>query len=168
MRDRTQPGPIRPGSWSVTVGAMALFVMALLAVMAAAALQSRSRAVAEAERATQDAARLLEAQVAYVLDVGGTILALQAAIVNERTIADERFRETFGRDLRSLLADKPYVFRAFVVDANGEVIAGTLDPLPRLNVIRRSYFHLHASGENGPILTTRVRSQASGDRKSVV
>ena len=163
MRDRTRPGPIRPGSWSVTVGAMALFVMALLAVMAAAALQSRSRAVAEAERATQDAARLLEAQVAYVLDVGATILALQAAIVNERTIADERFRETFGRDLRSLLADKPYVFRAFVVDANGEVIAGTLDPLPRLNVIRRSYFHLHASGQNGPILTTRVRSQASGE-----
>ncbi len=152
-----------PGSWAVTVGAMVLFVAALLAVMAAAAVQSRSRAVAEAERATQDTARLLEAQVAYVLDVAGTVLALQSAIADDAPTDDDAFRARIGRDLRGILADKPYIFRAFLADRRGEVIAGTLDPLPRLDVAQRAYFRRHAAGETASILTTGMQSQATGE-----
>ncbi len=157
------PALARPGSWTVTVGAMVLFVIALVAVMAAAAVQSRSRALQEAERMTQDAARLLEAQMAYVLDVASTILALQTAIADDADLSRESVRLTISRDLRTLLRDKPYIFRAFVADSTGEVVAGSLDPLPRLNVTTRGYFPRHAAGETGPVLTTGVQSQASGE-----
>ena len=142
---------------------MTLFVAALIAVMAAAAVQSRGRAIRDAERATQDTARLLEAQMTYVLDVAATILAVEAALADDADITRDEARADMSRDLKVLIRDKPYVFRAFVADWSGRVIAGSLEPLPWLDVSERPYFRRHLLGEVGPVLTTGIQSQASGE-----
>lgn len=139
---------------------MAAVIFAISAVAAAALLQSRSRVLREGEQVTRDMAKLMQNQMVHILDVANTILSLerpddQNAIANVRT--------THRSHLMDLVRDKPYLFRIFISDAEGEVIATSMTDPPSLNIASRSYFDLHKRGFVGPIITTGVQSQASGD-----
>jgi two-component sensor histidine kinase len=157
----TQKARLR--SWTITVASMAVFVLALMGVMAAAAIQSRQRALAEAARITTDIARLLESQVTYVLDVASTVLTLEEDVAQRSDLDNRDETARMSRGMRDVLSDKPYLFRIFLTDKEGTIVASSLENAPPLNAANRSYFQRHRAGEVGPILTSGLQSQASGE-----
>lgn len=139
---------------------MAAVIFAISAVAAAALLQSRSRVLREGEQVTRDMAKLMQNQMIHILDVVNTILSLEQLDL-ERHPQDGK--GTYRAQLMDLIRDKPYLFRVFVSDAKGDIVATSMVNPPPLNIESRSYFKRHKQGENGPLITTGVQSQASGE-----
>lgn len=139
---------------------MAAVIFAISAVAAAALLQSRSRVLREGEQVTRDMAKLMQNQMIHILDVANTILSLER-LDDDSGVA--KARTTHRPHLMDLVRDKPYLFRIFISDSKGEVIATSMTDPPPLNIASRSYFSQHNRGVVGPIITTGVQSQASGE-----
>ena len=138
---------------------MAAVIFAISAVAAAALLQSRSRVLREGEQVTRDMARLMQNQMIHILDVAGTILSLERVDVETRAKPGNTYRP----QLADLIRDKPYLFRIFLADAKGEIVATSMINAPALNISTRGYYKRHVAGESGPIITAGVPSQASGE-----
>ena len=139
---------------------MAAVIFAISAVAAAALLQSRSRVLREGEQVTRDMAKLMQNQMIHILDVANTILSLERIDFEKRNITSPSAHRP---QLVELIRDKPYLFRVFVSDAKGDIIATSMLNPPPLNISARSYYKRHIGGETGPIITTGVQSQASGE-----
>ena len=139
---------------------MAAVIFAISAVAAAALLQSRSRVLREGEQVTRDMAKLMQNQMIHILDVANTILSLERIDFEKRNITSPSAHRP---QLVELIRDKPYLFRVFVSDAKGDIIATSMLNPPPLNIGARSYYKRHLGGETGPIITTGVQSQASGE-----
>ena len=139
---------------------MAAVIFAISAVAAAALLQSRSRVLREGEQVTRDMAKLMQNQMIHILDVANTILSLERIDFEKRNITSPSAHRP---QLVELIRDKPYLFRVFVSDAKGDIIATSMLNPPPLNISARSYYKRHLGGETGPIITTGVQSQASGE-----
>lgn len=139
---------------------MAAVIFAISAVAAAALLQSRSRVLREGEQVTRDMAKLIQNQMIHILDVANTILSLERIDFEKRNITSPSAHRP---QLVELIRDKPYLFRVFVSDAKGDIIATSMLNPPPLNISARSYYKRHLGGETGPIITTGVQSQASGE-----
>ena len=139
---------------------MTAVILAVSAVTAAALLQSRSRVLHEGEQVTRDMAKLMQNQMIHILDVANTILAIESIDI-------ERHRNggtaTHQPRMVELIRDKPYLFRIFIADAKGDVIATSMVNPPALNIAIRSYYKRHIAGEKGPLITSGVQSQASGE-----
>ena len=139
---------------------MAAVIFAISAVAAAALLKSRSRVLREGEQVTRDMAKLMQNQMIHILDVANTILSLEHIDFEKRNITSPSAHRP---QLVELIRDKPYLFRVFVSDAKGDIIATSMLNPPPLNISARSYYKRHIGGETGPIITTGVQSQASGE-----
>lgn len=139
---------------------MAAVIFAISAVAAAALLQSRSRVLREGEQVTRDMAKLMQNQMIHIFDVANTILSLERVDFEKR---NQSGPSAHRPQLVDLIRDKPYLFRVFLSDAKGDIIATSMLNPPPLNISSRSYYQRHLNGENGPIITTGVQSQASGE-----
>lgn len=139
---------------------MAAVIFAISAVAAAALLQSRSRVLREGEQVTRDMAKLMQNQMIHILDVANTILTLERIDFEGQQQSGSIYRQ----QLMELIRDKPYLFRVFIADKKGDVVATSMvNPPPQLNIASRSYFKQHLNGEIGPLITSGVQSQASGE-----
>jgi len=139
---------------------MTAVIFAVSAVAAAALLQSRSRVLREGEQVTRDMAKLMQNQMIHILDVANTILSLERIDFEKRKMVGAT---TYSAQLGELIRDKPYLFRVFLADANGDIIATSMRNPPPLNISGRNYYKRHRAGENGPIITAGMYSQASGE-----
>ncbi len=157
MRSLPVASPTRPRHFVLAM--MAAVIFAIAAVAAAALLQSRSRVLREGEQVTRDMARLMQNQMIHILDVANTILSLERIEQG----SPGPLLTTHRPQLMDLVRDKPYLFRIFISDAKGDVIATSMTDPPKLNIASRAYFHQHNKGVVGPIITTGVQSQASGE-----
>lgn len=139
---------------------MAVVIFAIAAVAAAALVQSRNRVLREGEQVTRDMAKLIQNQMIHILDVANTVLAIESIDIEKHRAVGNN---THQPRMVELMRDKPYLFRIFIADAKGEIIATSMLNPPPLNIAVRQYFQRHSAGEVGPIITTGVQSQASGE-----
>lgn len=139
---------------------MMAVLLAIVAVAAAALLQSRNRVLREGEQVTRDMAKLMQNQMIHILDVANTILAIESTDIEKYR---NNTQQTHQPHLAELIRNKPYLFRIFIADEKGEVIATSLYNPPSLNIAARAYYQRHIKGEAGPLITTDIQSQASGE-----
>ena len=141
------------------LGIMLAVALTMIVIFAALVIQSHQRMMHEGKQITRDMAKLMQNQMIHILDVANTILSLER-IEQDGNVS---VRNTHRPLLLNLVRDKPYLFRIFLSDSKGDVIATSMTDPPPLNIAARSYFNLHQRGVVGPIITTGVQSQASGE-----
>ena len=157
-----------PGMPSVRIRVLRLFVIGfcftIVTGLGLAVFDARYRAMEMAHTATGDAARLIQRQMQFVFDLGGSILAVEGAEI------EKRFREGYDNSpglterFLAFQAANPIMSRMGAFDANGKVIATSIKNLPPdFTVKKRAEFIRHAAGEQGPLFTPVERSAVTGD-----
>lgn len=147
----------------MTVGLTVAFVIALCAIAIVSTMWSRAHLLNEARTVTTGAARLMLNQLTRMLEVADAHLVLLEEMSRNTRWEDLEDVAGLERRMRLIAQDNPYIFRLFIVDSTGDVIASSMENPPPLNTESRSYFQIHRDGAPGPILTTGLQSRASGE-----
>lgn len=155
-------GPrLRPTT--ITVGLTVAFVIALGAIAIVSTMWSRAHLLNEARAVTTGAARLMLNQLTRMLEIADAHLVLLEEMSRNTRWDDPKDVAALERRLRLIAKENPYIFRLFIVGPTGDVIASSMEDPPPLNTRSRPYFQTHRDGAPGPLLTTGLQSQASGE-----
>ena len=140
-----------------------VFLAAFIAVAVASTLWSRQHLLTQAETIVMDSATLMRNQVARMLDVADAQLLFLRHAARTTNGDDPAAVAALEHTLQAAVRQTPYLFRFFLTNREGDVIASSMTAAPPLNTARRAYFGAHQRGVREPLLTTGVASQASGE-----
>ncbi len=136
---------------------------ALLIVLVLIGLWSYRADMRDAEREASDNARSFAAHIVRIVEAGNLLLLHQQDIANAVNPTDPRATADASRRLQHMVNAAPYVFRLFMIDAQGVPYASSLGDTPRVNARDREYFKAHEAGMDGLHISSVLRSQATGE-----
>src|SRR5690349_13961842 len=136
-----------------TAGAIKLASVAslgvLLIVLGLIGLWSYRADMRDAEREASDNARSFAAHIVRIVEAGNLLLLHQQDMANALNIRDKRAVADASRRLQHMVNAAPYVFRLFMIDAQGVPYASSLKDTPGVNARDREYFKAHEAGLDG-------------------
>lgn len=153
--------------WPRTAGAIKVASAAslgvLLVILVLVGLWSYRAAVRDAEAEARESARTLAAQILRIVEAGELLLLHQQDIAATVDRANAAAIGAANQRLQRLVQAAPYIFRLFMIDENGEVLATSMDEVRPVSAKDREYFKYHQSGGGGLHVSSVLRSQATGE-----
>lgn len=143
--------------------ASAASIGVLLVILVLVGVHSKDTAWTEAETRVRESAHSVAEDVRRILEIGDLLLFLQQDIAAVTDPGDPWQVAQANLRQQRMVETIPYVFRLFLIDADGTPFATSMPQPPRVNAREREYFQFHQQGEKGLHISSVLRSQATGE-----
>ncbi|WP_425449955.1 histidine kinase dimerization/phosphoacceptor domain -containing protein [Virgifigura deserti] len=140
------------------------FILLMAALFGAGAWWSRNEAIEDRAVAAADLARAGAHQMGRVIDMADIMLIQLRDTAVSTDWRDPDAVATAQARLERIVDRLPYVFRLFIIDAGGRVRASSMKDFPSdVTAADRDYFITQRDADAGLVISTRLRSKATGE-----